>query len=216
MKLKTLFAAIAALFVASAAQAADVYSSNGGLKDAPGAWSLGGWYGEFSIGGAFSQTDVANVTTLSSDGAIFVTRVGYDQSNIIGRIGIGAYAEGSDNFDVNGKADLGQAIKFSQEWAWGAGGKLFYDHGNGQAYLLFGYAGTNQQAAGITKTENGYEWGGGINLKVTKYTYVKLEIDQIRYTDGSTFLAAMPVKGQVDDRFLVGIGFSTGTPRSSF
>lgn len=206
--LSTMTAAIALLVGAGAAHAADVYS-HGGLKDgAPTNVAYNpiyGFYVEVNGGLAFARNDLAGVITLSETGGVVVGRAGYDFLIPGNRFGFGLWGEVGDGLDLNGK--FGSAT-FSENVSYGGGGKVFYDHGGGQIYAILGYAGTDVKIAGISKTLDGLEWGGGINLKLAGNWYGKLEFDQVRYSDAS--LGFGTKWSQIDDRALIGIGYSFG------
>jgi opacity protein-like surface antigen len=211
MKLRTLVSALALLSGAAAANAADLYNGggSGSLKDPAATSQISGFYVEGLAGPGFSQNDVAGVATLSETGGVAVLRAGYDKANLAGRFGVGIYAEGSDNFDVNGKVPLA-TLKFGEQYGWGAGGKVFYDHGLGQVFGVLGWAETQDNVAGTVKTLDGYLWGAGISLKVFGNVYTKIEFDQIHYgdlTDRVTGVGSFKWS-QVDDRLLFGIGYS--------
>lgn len=215
---------VALLVGISTATAADLYNPvNGSLKDPVGSGQICGFYAEASIGPGFTQnnTGVSSLsgvsgTTLSETGGIGVFTTGYDKCNIAGRFGLGIYGEVSDNFDVNGKVGnvngkTSNFITFGENYSWGVGGKLFYDHGLGQIYTKLGWAETQDDVNSVVKTYNGFLWGTGISLKITGNVYAKMEFDQIHYTDASTFVFKTPIKwDQVDDRLLFGIGYSLG------
>ena len=217
----TLAGAVAALALAAgSASASDLYS-NGSTKDAPtilGASNnpIAGAYVELSTGFGFSSNNISLLSRsadLSSDGGLLNGRIGYDFKLPNHPFGVGVYVEGGDNFDVNGDET---GLKWSENWTWGAGGKLFYDHGLGQVYVLGGYAGANEVITPtgypkITKTLSGGEWGVGISLKLAGNLYGKLEFNQIIYDAQNLGKAGVdPVWKQVDDRVLFGIGYSFG------
>ena len=208
--LATLTAAIA-LLSAGAANAADMYAGNGGgYKDGPvvAGIPISGFYGEFLGGGGFSQSELASVVNLSSTGGVFIARVGYDRA-FAGKFGLGVWAEGSNSSDVN--SSIASFVKIGENWGWGAGGKVFYDHGGGQVYALLGYEGVDETVASVTKQLDGFVWGGGISLKLVGNFYGKLEFNQVRYTDLSQYSSTLPVKwAQTDDRILLGVGYSLG------
>lgn len=210
--IRTLTAAVALIAGVTAAGAADLLTQATGLKDGSGGNpSISGPYFEVAIGEGFSQDKIGLPGTgidLSGTGGLFNLRAGYDLANVAGRFGLGVYGEGSNTFDVNGKVG---PVSFGENWGWGAGGKVFYDHGTGQLYLLAGYAGTDVSAGGVQKTLDGFQWGGGISMKLTKNVYAKMEFDQIYYSDLSAHVAGTPITwAQTDDRVLVGIGYSLG------
>ena len=115
---------------------------------------------------------------------------------------------------------LGSGVKWGENWTWGGGGKLFYDHGLGQIYVLGGYVGTNEVITPpgsdkTTKTLDGAEWGAGISLKLAGNVYGKLEFNQIIYADEKLGSGTAPTWKQVDDRVLFGLGYSFGSALSS-
>jgi hypothetical protein len=214
MKISALAGAILALTLgAGVANAADLPA---GLKDgAPS--SLSGFYGEIAGGYGFSQGTVtglaASGVSLASTGALFNLRGGYDYKFPSARFGVGVWAEGSNAVDVNGTSD---GFSLGNRWSWGTGGKLFYDYGTGQVYAIGGYEGTQVTATGAsTQYLDGGLWGVGINTKIAKNAYVKLEFDQIyngaidwkAVKAGDTAASAFSLS-QVDNRVLVGIGFT--------
>ena len=219
MRTKLFAGAVAALALAAGtAQAADLYKNSSQPAESPG-FPIAGFYGEVSVGPAFTSNGLNlldSSVSLSSEGGVVNARVGYDYKFPTSRFGVGLWGEGGSGFSLSGSASaLGKGFKWSEDWTWGAGGKLFYDHGQGQIYVIGGYAGAEEAitppAGGgskATKTLTGGEWGTGISLKLVGNVYGKLEFDQIIYTDAN--LGTNAKWEQVDNRFLLGLGVSLG------
>lgn len=226
MKLSVTIGALALLALGGIANAADLYNSSGSTKDSPTVLGGGqgsqivGFYGEIAVGPLYSSNTIDIVSTsasLSSDGGVVNGRVGYDYKFPSARFGVGAWGEVGTGFDASGKIGSGAGgITWSENLTWGAGGKIFYDHGLGQLYVIAGYAEADESVpsttgpGNTTKTLSGWEWGTGISLELVGRVYGKMEYDQIIYNSESLGTGA-PVKwSQVDNRVLFGLGFSTG------
>lgn len=207
-----------ALLSAGAASAADLYNGSlkdGGILGTPGNPSLHGFYGEIGVGYGFSQAKIglpdSSGGDLAATGAFFNARAGYDKL-LSGRVGAGVYVQGSNAFDVTGSAGSGSdLVAFGNQWGYGAGAKLFYDYGTGQAYVLLGYEGQDVTLTGTgTHHTDGFLWGGGISVKMTQNTYIGLEAVQIErgsVSGTATGIGSWSLGG-VDDRVSLRFGVS--------
>lgn len=215
--------ALATLAVlASPAYSADLYA-HGGYKDGSApivsdSQAISGPYVEVAIGPSFSSS-TANLSRtdidLGAQGGYFGGRAGYDLSLASfanKKFGIGVWGEVGTNFDAGGT--IAGVVNWNKDLNWGAGGKVFYDHGSGQIYGILGYTGEDfnisSGATKIDKTLTGYEWGTGISLLLSKGWYGKLEFDQVRFND-ETIVAGGLKWQQVDNRVLFGTGVSLGS-----
>lgn len=212
--LKTFTAALALIAGAGLAQAADLTGTSGSTKDGTGYSSIQGFYTELALGYGFSQGDVVGFApvgaNLSATGTLLNLRAGYDKINLAGKFGAGVYAEVGDAFDLRGGIN-GNA--FSENWSYGAGVKLFYDYGTGQAYVLGGYEGTEITATGASPHLDGGMWGVGVNMKLARNVYAKLEFDQVYYgtVNWTAIQSGSPVNfslGNVDNRVMFGFGLT--------
>jgi hypothetical protein len=224
MKYLSTLTTAAALLIGSCALGHGADLNTSGLKDASGnAYSpIQGFYGEAALGYGFSQGQTVGFASAGADlaatGALFNLRAGYDKVNLAGRLGAGVYAEGSNDFNVTGSVTNGTAhASLGEHWSYGAGAKGFYDYGTGQTYVLAGWEGTDVSVPGGTQHLDGVMWGIGINTKLTKNLYAKVEFDQVYY---GTVNWTTPATGtclgghancsltDVDNRFLAGFGFT--------
>jgi hypothetical protein len=214
----TLTAAMALLAGAGLASAADL---PGSLKDSNNTVisPIQGLYGEVAVGYGYSQGQTVGFASAGADlaatGTLFNMRAGFDKINLAGKFGAGIYAEGSNAFNVSGGiSGLG---RLSEHWSYGSGVKGFYDYGSGQTYILAGWEGTDVSVPGGTKHLDGVMWGVGVNTKIAKNAYAKIEFNQTYY---GTINWTTPATGtslasysltDVDNRILFGVGF-TGLP----
>ena len=223
MKIATLTAALA--LCAGTAFAADLTS--GGLKDSgiAGVGPIQGIYFEMGVGYGFSQDKIGFSSTsggdLAATGTFFNARLGYDKAGLIGgRFGAGLYVQGSNAFDVNGSIGSSSSLVTSgNQWGYGVGGKLFYDYGGGQAYVLLGYEGQDvslgvPEAGTGSRHTDGILWGGGVSMKLTHNAYIGLEAVQIdRGTISGTFGTGAGAStwsfGGADDRVSLRVGISS-------
>ncbi len=222
MKYLSTLASAAALLIGSCALG---YGADlpGSLKDSNNTVisPIHGLYGEVAVGYGYSQGQTAGFASAGADlaatGTLFNLRAGYDKANLAGKFGAGVYAEGSNAFDVSG--GVGNA-KLGEHWSYGSGVKGFYDYGSGQTYILAGWEGTDVSVPGGTKHLDGVMWGIGVNTKIAKNAYAKIEFDQIYYGTinwtaatsggcmGTNYSCSLT---DVDNRILFGVGF-TGLP----
>ena len=215
-----LTAAMALLAGAGLASAADL---PGSLKDSNNTVisPIQGLYGEVAVGYGYSQGQTVGFASAGADlaatGTLFNLRAGYDKANLAGKFGAGVYAEGSNAFDVSG--GVGNA-KLGEHWSYGSGVKGFYDYGSGQTYILAGWEGTDVSVPGGTKHLDGVMWGVGVNTKIAKNAYAKIEFNQtydgtVNWTPATTGTClgahANCSLTDVDNRILFGVGF-TGLP----
>lgn len=212
----TILGSLVALGVLSAvASAADLYSNQGSLKDSAGVAtnpSIIGPYVEAVVGPAFNSSTVnlfSTGTDLSAEGGYVGGRGGWDVL-IPGQkhFGVGVFGEIGTNFNADGK--IAGGLAWREDLSYGAGGKLFFDHGAGQLYGLLEWAGaqTNFSAASgsFDKTLSGYGWGVGISLALYKGWYAALEFDQ-RIYDSISIGGNTPVHWSQDDNVVT---FRTG------
>lgn len=184
--IRTLASAIALLSGAAAANAADLLST----KDTPATTNLigsawNGFYAEVGVGPGFAQTKVAGVISLSEKGTEGTFRLGYDYRFSGTRFALGVFGDVSNSFDVNG----GLAnIKLGDQWYERVGGKLSYDHGSGQIYVIGGAAWEGFNIASTNTSLNGWSYGVGFNVKIAGPWYAGIELTQ---TDWGSFTPGM-------------------------
>ena len=182
--------AVAALLAAvNPAYPADLTNPSNSAKDpyaAAAVWQ--GFYMEAGIGPGFTQNDTKVFTTsgtLSSTGAEFDGRVGYDRS-IGNNLLLGVYADFGNSFDVNGKFGSGpNVVTWGEKWTYSLGAKAGYDYDSGQAYCIAGYAHQDISVAALTSWGTGLDgikYGCGIQMKIFgPHLYTGLEFTQTRF-----------------------------------
>lgn len=200
-RISTLIAAAALGLGTQAAEAADIYGSkDSGLPFQLSSQSWTGPYIALGAGYGFAQSGLGiahgGTVDLSSTGTAFTGRAGYDisvpVSNLRGVL-CGAYVEGGNNFDVNGK--LGP-VSFGEQWNYGAGVRCGLDYGTGLAYIPFGYTHQDISFSGPGAGMNGYKYGFGLEEKIGANWGIQLEFTQARY-DSTTlngFFGSTPQK----------------------
>jgi hypothetical protein len=184
-----LLAALALLIGAAPAAAADISTKDPSSPFLSGGQSWNGAYVEIGVGPGFVKTSLAGLVNLNEKGLEGTLRAGYDYRFPNSRLAIGLYGEVGNAFDVNG-SNLGGFLKLGNQWQYGLGGKLSYDHGSGQIYGILGAAwegfSLNTPIGSTNPTSTGIKYGVGTNVKVYGPVYLGIELSQ---TDWGSFTA---------------------------